>query len=135
MAKPIDIEKILPIYKVENNVIVSVFGDITVAYEVSLPEIFSLSNNEYESFHQTWVKAIRSLPKHSCFHKQDWFIKDTYEPDFESGTNSAFPQSFLSSSSERFFNERPFLNHKCYVFLSKKPEGRRPASTAFSSLF
>src|SRR5690606_36769005 len=83
-AKPIDIEKILPIYKVENNAIVSVFGDITVAYEVALPEIFSLSNNEYESFHQAWVKAIRALPKHSCFHKQDWFIKDAYDPDFES---------------------------------------------------
>src|SRR5690606_40495609 len=105
MAKPIDIERILPIYKVENDAIVSVFGDITVAYEVILPEIFSLSNHEYETFHQAWVKAIRVLPKHSCFHKQDWFIKDTYQPFFENTETSALPsQSFLSESSERFFN-------------------------------
>lgn len=136
MARPIDIEKILPIYKVENNTIISVFGDLTIAYEVELPEIFALSNQEYEAFHQAWVKAIRMLPKHSCFHKQDWFMTDAYTPDFENASISiSHPQSFLSGSSERFFNERPFLNHKCYVFLSKKPEGRRHASSAFSGLF
>lgn len=136
MANPIDIEKILPIYKVENNAIISVFGDITVAYEVTLPEIFSLSNHEYEAFHQAWIKAIRVLPKHSCFHKQDWFIKDAYQADFENNEKFALvPRSFLSGSSERFFNERPFMNHKSYVFLSKKPESRRPANSAFSGLF
>lgn len=136
MAKPIDIEKILPIYKVENNSIISVYGDITVAYEITLPEIFSLSNHEYEAFHQAWVKAIRVLPKHSCFHKQDWFVSDAYKPEFGNDERSApGSRSFLSSSSERFFNERPFLNHKCYVFLSKKPDGRRLATSAFSGLF
>src|SRR5690606_38196317 len=32
-------------------------------------------------------------------------------------------------------NERPFMNHKSYIFLSKKPEGRRMANSAFSGLF
>lgn len=134
MAKPIDIEKIMPIYKVENDVLVSTAGDITIGFEIELPEIFSLSNNEYEALHQTWIKGIRVLPQHSCFHKQDWFVKDAYKPAFD-GQSTHGSMSFLSRSSEWFFNERPFLNHACYVFLTKKAKGRRQSTSAVSSLF
>lgn len=132
MANAVEIEKMLPIYKVENNSILSMFGDITIAYKIALPEIFTLSVSEYEAFHQAWVKAIRVLPKHSCFHKQDWFMADNYKANF---INRSGTSTFLSGASERFFNERPYLNHQCYIFLSKKPEGRRLASSAFSNLF
>ena len=136
MAKPIEIEKVLPVYKVENGFIISTTGDITAAFKVELPEIFTLSINEYEAFHQTWIKAIRVLPKHSCFHKQDWFIEEKYQPDFQSRLRSENSSvSFLSASSERFFHERPFLNHYCYVYLTKKPDGRRASNSAFSGLF
>jgi hypothetical protein len=69
-------EDIFPIYKVEHDTLLSMQGDLTVAYEVTLPELFTLSNDEYMAFHQTWVKAIKLLPKHSIFHKQDWFVAD-----------------------------------------------------------
>jgi conjugation system TraG family ATPase len=129
MAQPIDITKVLPVYKVENDLLLSINGDITLAYEVSLPEIFTLSNDEYEAFHQAWIKAIKILPRHSVFHKQDWFIADKVKADFEKEDIS-----FLSRASERFFNERPFLNHKCYILLTKKPSGRKAASSVFSNL-
>lgn len=136
MAKPIDIEKMFPIYRIENNSILSVFGDITIGYEVKLPEIFSLSNSEYEAFHQALSKAIRILPKYSCFHKQDWFLEDSYKADFLSKSRTVSDAtSFLSGASEHFFNERPYLEHSCYIFLSKKPDSRRTPSSAFSGLF
>lgn len=134
MANEIEIEKMLPVYKIENNSILSLFGDITIAYEVALPEIFTLSVSEYEAFHQTWVKAIRVLPKNSCFHKQDWFTEDSYKADFTNKVEAGKSRS-LSGASERFFNERPFLNHRCYIFLTRKPEGRRTSNSAFSNLF
>ena len=68
----IAIEKLLPLTKVENGAILSAHGDITVAYKVTLPEIFTLSDRDYEAYHQAWVKAIRLLPVGSVFHKQDW---------------------------------------------------------------
>jgi len=136
MASEIEIEKMLPIYKVEGNSILSVFGDFTIGFKAVLPEIFSLSNNEYEAFHQAWIKAIKVLPKYSCFHKQDWFIEDSYKTDLrQSKDQQEKGFSFLSGSSERFFNERPFLKHECFIFLSKKPDGRRVSSSAFSGLF
>lgn len=129
MAQPIDIHKLLPIYKVENDCLLSVRGDVTLAYEVTLPEIFTLSNEEYEAFHQAWIKAIKILPRYSVFHKQDWFVADQIIANFEKDD-----VSFLTRASERFFNERPFLHHKCYILLTKKPDGRKPASSVYSNL-
>ena len=77
-----NLEDILPILAVEHDCILSKQGDITIGFEISLPEIFTLSNEDYESFHQSWVKAIKILPKHSIFHKQDWFIDSKYRADF-----------------------------------------------------
>ncbi|NQX38447.1 Bacteroides conjugation system ATPase, TraG family [Pedobacter steynii] len=124
---------LLPVYKVENDCIISMQGDVTVAFKLSLPEIFSLSTAEYEAYHQGWVKAIRLLPVHSVFHKQDWFMQDRYRADFENVERSA-ASGFLSRSSERFFNEREFLSHECFVFLTKKPAGRKLSSSAYSNI-
>jgi len=124
-----NLKDILPILGVEHDCILSKQGDVTVAFAVALPEIFTLSNEEYESFHQSWIKAIKILPKQSVFHKQDWFIDSKYDPDFTKDDTS-----FLSRSSERFFNERPFLDHKCFIFLTKKPASRKLSSSVFSNL-
>lgn len=127
MEKSLD--ELFPIMGVEHDCILSKQGDITVVFEASLPEIFTLSNQEYEAFHQAWVKAIKVLPKLSVFHKQDWFINSSYLPDF-----TRDDRSFLTRSSERFFNERPFLDHTCYIMLTKKPSGRKVSTSLFSNL-
>lgn len=123
------IDDILPIMDVEHDCILSKQGDVTVVFKADLPEIFTLSNQEYETFHQTWLKAIKLLPKFSVFHKQDWFIDSKFQADFTNEDNN-----FLTRSSERFFNERPFLDHSCYIFLTKKPQGRKTSSSLFSNL-
>ncbi|RWU08134.1 TraG family conjugative transposon ATPase [Pedobacter chitinilyticus] len=123
------LEEILPIMDVEHDCILSKSGDITVIFRAHLPEIFTLSNQEYEAFHQAWIKAIKILPKHSIFCKQDWFVESTFRPDFNKADDS-----FLNRSSDRFFNERPFLDHECYIMLTKKPSGRKISTSLFSNL-
>ncbi len=138
MAQPTALSKVFPIYKVEQDCILSKQGDVTLAYEVTLPEIFTLSDQEYEALHQILVKAIKVLPAHSVFHKQDWFVARKYQADFalssETLTMGEAERSFLSRSSERFFNERPYLDHKCYILLTRKPVNRKPSSSMFSNL-
>jgi len=124
-----DLKKILPIMGVEHNCILSKMGDVTIAYEVTLPELFTLSDQDYEGFHQTLVKAIKILPKHCIFHKQDWFTETKYKADFFKED-----KTFLTRSSERFFNERPYLHHNCYIMISKKPAGRKQGSSLLSNL-
>ena len=123
-----ELNKMMPLLGVEQDCILSKSGDITLAFKAHLPELFTLSNDDYEAFHQTWIKAIRILPRHTIFHQQDYFIESCHEADFPN------QNGFLSRSSERFFNERPFLEHTCYIMLTKKPSGRASSSSLFSTL-
>src|SRR4051794_28041086 len=124
-----NLEHLFPVMGVEHDCILSKQGDITVAFDVELPEIFTFSDHEYEAIHQAWIKSIKVLQKFSVFHKQDWFLNCKYQPDFIKDDTS-----FLTRSSERFFNERPYLHHKCYVFLTKTPVGRKASTSLFSNL-
>ncbi len=124
-----ELSEILPVFGVEHDSILSKQGDITIAWEVELPELFTLSDLEYEALHQSLIKAIKILPRHSIFHKQDWFTASKVAADF-----SAIGVSFLSRASERFFNERDYLDHRCFIMLTKKPDGRKPGSSLFSNL-
>ncbi len=118
-----------PLLSIEQDCLVSKQGDMTFGFAVDLPEIFTLSNADYEAFHQAWVKAIKVLPKFSVFHKQDWFRESKVSGQFDEKE-----RSFLSQASERFFHERPFLDHRCYLYLTKLPAHRKPASALFSTL-
>lgn len=123
----VNIEKILPIYKVEHNAIVSMQGDITIGYKVDWFDIFTRSGQDYEASHQALVKALKLLPAFTIYHQQDVFIKTKYkgQPGFG---------SFLSQASEQFFDSRPYLEHRSYIFLTKKPDGRKTASSGYSGI-
>lgn len=123
------LDDILPIMDVEHDCILSKQGDVTIVFKADLPEIFTLFDGEYEAFHQAWIKAIKVLPTFSVLHKQDWFLMSSHMPDF-----TKVDTSFLSRASERFFHERPFLSHSCYILLTKKPANRKAATSLFSSL-
>ena len=119
IRKSSTLESKFPLLAVEQGCIISKDGDITVAYEVTLPEIFTVTSQEYESVHAAWCKAIKVLPDYSIVHKQDWFVKENYAPDLQNSD-----MSFLSRSYERHFNERPYLHHQCYLFLTKTSKER-----------
>jgi conjugation system TraG family ATPase len=123
-----NIESCLPLWKLEQDCILSKSGDVSIAFEVTLPEIFSLSDEDYAALHHAWLKAIKILPVNTVLHKQDYFIQSGYKPDFSGDSN------FIAGSTELFFNERPFLAHQCYLVITLKPKGRNTASSAWSNL-
>ena len=72
------LENRFPLLAVEHGCIISKDADITVAFEVELPELYTVTGAEYEAIHSCWCKAIKVLPDYSVVHKQDWFIKERY---------------------------------------------------------
>ena len=123
------LERRFPLLSVENGCIVSKDADLTVAFEVELPELYTVTADEYEAMHSSWIKAVKVLPEHSVVCKQDWFVKETYRPKTDGGE-----QSFLTRSYELHFNERPYLNHKCYLFLTKTTRERSRRKSDFNTL-
>lgn len=69
------------------------------------------------------------LPNYSILHKQDIFITEKYEPDIRRNE-----LSFLSRSFERHFNERPYLHHACYLFLTKTTKERSRQQSNWNTL-
>ncbi|MDR2764861.1 MAG: TraG family conjugative transposon ATPase [Tannerella sp.] len=129
VMKAATLESKFPLLTVENGCIVSKDADVTVAFRVELPELFTVTSGEYEAIHSAWIKAIKVLPNYSIVHKQDFFIKETYMPDIQKDD-----LSFLSRSFERHFNERPYLNHACYLFLTKTTKERMRTQSNFNTL-
>lgn len=127
--KAATLESKFPIWGVEMGCIISKDADITVAFKVELPELFTVTAKEYEAIHSSWTKAVKVLPDYSIVHKQDWYIKEQYEPEIKQNE-----MSFLSRSFERHFNERPYLNHTCYLFLTKTTKERSRMQSNFSTL-
>ena len=123
------LESKFPLLRVENNCIISKFADITAAYRVTLPELFTLTGEEYEALHGAWLKALRVLPDYTVVHKQDFFIEERY-----TAPNDGSERSFLARSYERHFNERPYLRHTCYLFVTKTTPERIRQTSASSVL-
>lgn len=129
ILKAATLESKFPLMAVEHDAIVSKDADITVAFRVELPELYTVTSQEYEAIHAAWCKALKVLPDFSIVHKQDWFVKESYKPDLTKDD-----MSFLSRSYERHFNERPFLNHTCYLFLTKTSKERSRRQSNWNTL-
>ena len=129
ILKATTLESKFPLLAVEGGCIISKDADITVAYRVELPELFTVTSAEYEAIHAAWCKALKVLPEYSVVHKQDWFIRERYRPATGEGD-----MSFLSRSYERHFNERPFLTHACFLYLTKTTRERMHMRSDFSTL-
>lgn len=119
-----DMEGVFPLWKIEKGAVLSKSGDITIALKLELPEIFSLSNSEYEALHFAWLKAIKMLPVGTIFHKQDWYTEEKFNAGLETDS-----ENFLKRSSDHFFNERPYLAHDCFAYITLKAKDRKPATS------
>ena len=51
------LERKFPLLSVENGCIVSKDADLTVAFEVELPELYTVTADEYEAMHASWIRS------------------------------------------------------------------------------
>ena len=56
-SKMTTLENKFPLLAVEHGCIISKDADITVAFEVELPELYTVTGAEYEAIHGCWCKA------------------------------------------------------------------------------
>jgi conjugation system TraG family ATPase len=127
MKKLIDIQ---PLYKIEQDIIITKRGDMALAYKLSLPEIFTLSDAEYNEVNDAFQKALFMLPEYSVVHKQDWFFNETYKANEAKKSDL----SFLDRAYEMQFNERAYLSHECYLYFIKTTKFKKTSlDTVFST--
>ncbi len=85
-------------------------GNVLLCYRVDLPEIFSLSESDFEDIHGAWFQGFKSLPNGTIIHKQDIYLKSSYS------ANNIPNNSFLERATHDYFKGRGYLEHRCYLF-------------------
>ena len=134
MKKSKSLADLLPILCIDEptQCIVSKNADITAAFELHAPEIFAVSDGEYDTLHDILVRATKVLPVGYMVHKQDLFIEDVYTAPY----GSAFLQSsnYVAWENERHFADRPYLRHRCYLYVTRPATSPLKRKSSQSSL-
>lgn len=108
----INLQKYPPVIYQDKEMLFMASGNMVLAYKVTLPEVFSLSEKDYEEMHSTWIQAIKGLPSGTIVHKQDIYLKSTYD-------GSELPSdTFLARATKEYFKSRDYLNHQSYLFFT-----------------
>jgi conjugation system TraG family ATPase len=99
-----------PIADIRGNMVFAANGNVVLAFETVLPEIYSLSENDIEEFHSAWFQSLKSLPTGTVVHKQDVYLKRNYSAE-------KLPNhTFLEKATHSYFKGREHLEHRSYLF-------------------
>lgn len=101
-----------PILSIDENIVYANNGNVVLCYKVDLPEIYSLSEKDFEAIHSAWFQAFKSLPVGTVIHKQDVYQKTAYAAE-------CLPNnSFLERATYDYFKGREYLEHRCYLYFT-----------------
>src|SRR6056297_386591 len=106
----IDLHAHHPILDIQNHVVFANNGNVILCYELVLPEVYSLSESDYEELHGIWFQAFKSLPTGTVIHKQDNYQKVGYD------AKQLAKRTFLEKATHDYFHGREYLRHQSYLF-------------------
>ena len=101
-----------PIIEIQDNVVFANNGNVIACYQGELPEVYSLSEKEFEDLHGTWFQAFKSLPVSCVIHKQDVYLKKAFDSEYLPN------DTFLAKATHDHFKGREYTEHKCYLFFT-----------------
>ncbi|WP_350292685.1 TraG family conjugative transposon ATPase [uncultured Croceitalea sp.] len=108
----INISKYHPIADIKEHLLFCNNGNVVACYKVQLPEIYSLSEKDFEDLHNTWFQAFKTLPVGTVVHKQDEYFKKAFTAD------NLPNDTFLSKATNRYFKGKEYMEHHGYLFFT-----------------
>ena len=99
-----------PIADIQDNIVFANNGNVVLCFKGNLPEIYSLSEKDFEDIHGAWFQALKSLPVGTVVHKQDIYLKKSYSSEHLPN------ESFLEKATHNHFKGRNYIEHQCYLF-------------------
>ena len=108
--KSTPLDRIFPILCIQDGVIISKRGELTIGWEVSLPTIWSMTEEGHDDMLEALCSAVRMLGPKMIVHRQDIYTKEQYHAKNGSG--------ILGNAYERHFDSREHLIHRQYLYLT-----------------
>lgn len=101
-----------PFIFIEGNKAYTNNGSIVLAYNMILPEVFSLDAADYESLHDKWFSALKNLPAGTIVHRMDLYLSERFDSDW-------MPEvSFLQKATKKHFTGKECLTHFPFIFFT-----------------
>lgn len=110
--KTINLSTYHPIMDIQGHILFANNGNVVLCYKGELPEIYSLSEQDFEDLHGVWFQALKSLPTGCVVHKQDVYQKKNYNAEVLPNT------TFLEKATYEYFKDREYIAHQPYLFFS-----------------
>lgn len=118
MEKKMTLMDAFPIYGYEPPVLVAKErGCLGIPLELRLPEIYTLDENDYLALNRLVSGIIEIMGEHCLIHKQDMFFGETYSVDA-----NRLERDFFETEDEVYFQDRPYLRHRCFMVIHKVPK-------------
>jgi len=108
--KKINLNAYHPILDIQNHVVFANNGNVVLCYKVDMPEVYSLSESDFDELHGTWFQAFKSLSVGTIIHKLDIYQKEGY------GATQLPNHTFLEQVTHGYFKGRMYLSHQNYLF-------------------
>lgn len=108
--KKINLSAYHPIIDIQDHIVFANNGNVVLCYKVDNPEIYSLSEKDFEDIHGSWFQAFKSLPVSTVIHKQDIYEK------IRCAADKLPNNTFLQRATHGYFKGRNYLQHRCYLF-------------------
>ncbi len=99
-----------PITEIRENFVFANNGNLVLCYKTDLPEVYCLSEKDFEDLHGIWFQALRSLMSGSVIHKQEIYRKKSFSAE------KLPKESFLERATHEYFKGREHLEHESYLF-------------------
>ena len=130
--KQVQLNTIRPIWAIDDqDIILSKLGSYSKIFELSLPPIFTMSNEEYDRCVYDFNAIFSILPDYVVIHKMDIYSKREYNSTKINNPND----DFLKNAYKRKFNEAPYLEHKCYLIVSQSSASIKKNNSLTSLVF
>lgn len=124
----INLSEYHPILDIQDHMFFANNGNVVMCYRCELPEVYSLSETDFEELHGTWFQAFKSLPTGTVIHKQDVYTKSKY------GADQLPNESFLQKATYTYFKGRDYLEHQSYLFFTL-PHNKALNASKFTNPF
>ncbi len=108
----LNVEEIYSHSKIDGNISLENNGDITFYYHLSLPEVYSLSREDFDLITTEKFKFYKLLPENTIVHFQHIYLKTRYQ------ANDLPNSTFLQKATYRKFKNRDFISHTCYMYIT-----------------
>ena len=129
-ASTISLKDVFPLLGVdEDGVAVSRKGAMTIGWKMTLPVLYTKSEEDYDGMIHALDSAIRILPSWCIVLRQDIYLFREWEPDEDA------PHGFFADAYNEHFRGRKYLNHEGYLFLTMSSFGSMMKSSRGSGLF